>query len=147
MRIRESAQLKTVLELYDMEIRQKISIPNFQKLKTMVKRRKDQNLRLRKFDARHERIESGAVVKNRQGLSGVGGGKDLFASGKKKGSVRKETSAVSGKRVTIVPRNQNTLPPRLLSQPYHEIEVCRRREVSEAKVTMGPFFDNRADIF
>ena len=30
--IRESAQLKTVLELYDMEIRQKISMPNYQKM-------------------------------------------------------------------------------------------------------------------
>ena len=32
LRIRESAQLKTVLELYDMEIHQKISMPNYQKL-------------------------------------------------------------------------------------------------------------------
>ena len=30
LRIRESAQLKTVLELYDMEIHQKISLPNYQ---------------------------------------------------------------------------------------------------------------------
>ena len=37
LRIRESVQLKTVKELYDMEIHQKISVPNFQKLKTMVK--------------------------------------------------------------------------------------------------------------
>ena len=43
MRIRESAQLKTVLELYDMEFHQKISVPNYQKLKTMVKRSIDQN--------------------------------------------------------------------------------------------------------
>ena len=53
LRIRESDQLKTVLELYDMEIHQKISVPNYQKLKPMVKRRKDQKLRLRNFDARH----------------------------------------------------------------------------------------------
>ena len=51
LRIRESAQLKTVLELYDMEIHQKISMPNCQKLKTMVNRRTDQKLRLRNFDA------------------------------------------------------------------------------------------------
>ena len=56
LRIRESAQLKTVLELYDMEIHQKISVPNYQKLRTMVKRSIDQRLRLRKFDARHGRI-------------------------------------------------------------------------------------------
>ena len=43
-------------------------------------------------------------------------------------------------------KNRNTLPPRLLSRPYHEIEVCRGKAVSDAKVTMGPFFDNRADI-
>ena len=39
LRIRESAQLKNVLELYDMEIHQKISALNYQKLKTMVKKR------------------------------------------------------------------------------------------------------------
>ena len=32
LRIRESAQLKTVLELHDMEIHQKISMPNYQKI-------------------------------------------------------------------------------------------------------------------
>ena len=56
LRIRESAQLKNALELYDKEIHQKISMPNYQKLKTMVKRRKDQKLQLRTFDARHGRI-------------------------------------------------------------------------------------------
>ena len=40
---RESAQLKTVLELYDMEIHQKISMPNYQQLKTLVKGSIDQN--------------------------------------------------------------------------------------------------------
>ena len=43
LRIRESAQLKTVLELYDMEIHQKISMPNYRKMKTMVKRIVDGN--------------------------------------------------------------------------------------------------------
>ena len=38
LRLRESVQLKTVLELYDMEIHQKILKTNCQKLKTMVKR-------------------------------------------------------------------------------------------------------------
>ena len=58
-------------------------------------------------------------------------------SGKKKASVRKETSAVSGMSVTIVPKNQNTLPPHLLSHPSHEVEVCRRKEVSKAKGNHG----------
>ena len=70
LRIRESAQLKTVLEFYDMEIHQNFSMSNHQKLKTMVKRSTYQKLRLRNFDARHEKIESGAVVKSRKGLIG-----------------------------------------------------------------------------
>ena len=65
-------------------------------------------------------------------------------SGKKKASVRKET--VSATRPKILRTNQNILPPHLLSQPHHEVEVCRGREVFEAKVTMMLFFDNRADI-
>ena len=71
LRIRESAQLKTVLEMYDMSIHHKISVPNYQKLKTIVNRSKDQKLRLRNFDARHGRIESGAVIKSRKVLIGV----------------------------------------------------------------------------
>ena len=85
LRIRESDQLKTVLELHDMEIHQKISVPNFQKLKTMVKRSIDQKLRLRNFDARHGRFVSGAVVKSRKGSIGVEGGTVICHWWKEKG--------------------------------------------------------------
>ena len=67
-------------------------------------------------------------------------------SGKTKASVRRETSAISGMRMAFVPENQNTLPPRLPSHLSHEVEVCRGKDVSEAKVTMVPFFDNCVDI-
>ena len=73
LRIRESEQLKTVLEVC--EIHQKISMPSYQNLKTMVKRSKDQKLRLRNSDARHGKIETGAVVKSRKGSCGVERGK------------------------------------------------------------------------
>ena len=43
----------------------------------MVKRGKDQKLRFRNFDARHGKIESAAVVKNRKGIIGVDGGKGI----------------------------------------------------------------------
>ena len=79
------AQLKTVLLLYDMEIHQKISVSNYQKLKTMVKRRKDQKLRSRNFDARHGRIETGAVVKSRKGpTAALKGGKGTCYQWKRK---------------------------------------------------------------
>ena len=86
LRIRESAKLKTVL---DIQIHQKISMPNYQKLKTMMKRRKDQKLRLRNFDARHGRIETGAVTKNQKGTSGVEGGKGTCYQWKEKGQCSK----------------------------------------------------------
>ena len=89
LRIRESAQLKTVLELSDMEIHQKISMPNCQKLKTMVKRSINQKLRSRNIDARHGKIETGALVKNRKGLSGVEGGKGTWYQWKEKGQCSK----------------------------------------------------------
>ena len=89
LRIRESAQLETVLELYDMKIHQKISMPNYQKLKTMVKRSIDQKLRLRNVDARPGRIETGTVIKNRKGMSGVGGGKGTCYQWKEKGQCSK----------------------------------------------------------
>ena len=71
LRIRESDQPKTVLELYGMEFPQEISEPDYQMLKTMVKRSIDQKLRLRNFEARNERIETGAVVSNRRDQHGV----------------------------------------------------------------------------
>ena len=89
LRTRGSAQLKTVLELYDMEIHQKISMLNYQTLKTMVKRNLDQKLRLRNFDARHGRTETRAVVKNRKGLIGVEGGKGFCYQWKEKGQCSK----------------------------------------------------------
>ena len=50
------------------------SMPDHQKLKTMVKRSMDQKLRLTNFDARNERIETGAVVASRSDQKGVGRG-------------------------------------------------------------------------
>ena len=49
MRTRESDQLKTVLAMCKPEIDQHLSKPNYQKLKTMLKRQKDQKIRVRSF--------------------------------------------------------------------------------------------------
>ena len=60
LRIRESEKLKTVLELYNMEIHQKKAGPD----KTMVKRGIEQNLRMKNFEARNGNLETNARVKN-----------------------------------------------------------------------------------
>ena len=64
LRVRESEKLKTVLELYDLEIHQKKLGPDYHRLKTMVKRNIEQNLRIRNFDARNGNYERNAVVNN-----------------------------------------------------------------------------------
>ena len=56
----------------------------YQKLKTMVKRSIDQKLRLRNFDARQGKIETGAVAKGRKGLSGVERGRGFCYQWKEK---------------------------------------------------------------
>ena len=44
-------------------------------------------------------------------------------------------------------KNPHRKPPHLPSHQRHEVEVCRgEEEVSEANVTLVPFFHNRADI-
>ena len=64
LRIRESEKLKTVLELYKMEKHQKKLGPDYHRLKTMVKRSIEQNLRFKNFEARNGNYERNAVVKN-----------------------------------------------------------------------------------
>ena len=64
LRIRESEKLKTVLELYNMEIHQKKAGLDYHRLKTMVKRSIEQNLRKKNFEIRNGNYETSAVVKN-----------------------------------------------------------------------------------
>ena len=64
LRIRESEQLKTELEFYDMEIHQKKAGPDYHRLKTMVKRSIEQDLRNKNFGSRNGNFEKNAVVKN-----------------------------------------------------------------------------------
>ena len=64
LRIRESEKLKTVLELYDLETHQKKLGPDYYRLKTMVKRSIEQEIRNKNFGARSGNFEKNSVVKN-----------------------------------------------------------------------------------
>ena len=91
LRIRESDKLKTVLELYDLEIHQKKSGPDYHRLKTMVKRSIEQEIRNKNFGIRNGNFEKNAVVKN-QGTKEVW---EIVGNGKPTGSALKETIVVS----------------------------------------------------
>ena len=107
----------------------------------MRKRSINQKLRLRNFDVRNERIETGAVVTIRTGLSGVERGKAFVISGKK-GSVRRETNVVSCMSVVVV-RNRHRKPNHPLSHNLqkHKVEVCREKEMPEAEASLRNSID------
>ena len=62
--IRESEKLQFVLELYDLETHQKKLGLDYQRLKTMVKRSIEQEIRNKNFGNRNGNFERNAVVKN-----------------------------------------------------------------------------------
>ena len=123
---------KTLSQLYDMEIHQKTSTPNYQKLKTMVNRRTDQKLRLRNFDARHGKIETGAVVKSRQGLSVVvREEEENVTSGKKKASVRRVD------RCSFQHKSHKRATPTPKAAPSSEPSMTQGRFASRKKSVRG----------
>ena len=125
---------------------QKISMPNYQKMKTMVKISIYQKLRSRNFDARHGRIETGAVIKNRKGMSGVEGGKGICYQWKEKGQCSK------GDQCSFWHESNDRAPkPEHTAATFWAINGTRSKCVEEKKypeaiVTLVSFFDNRVDI-
>ena len=65
-KIREAEKLKTILELYNVEIHQKKAGLDYHRLETMVKRSIEQDLRNRNFGSRNGNFETRAVVKNQR---------------------------------------------------------------------------------
>ena len=98
-----------MLELYDLETHQKKLGPDYPRLKTMVKRSIEQNLRNRNFGARSGNYERNAVVKNQESKENVG-------SEKPKGSVLKETVAVSATMLISVQKMTQPNPSPSLQQ-------------------------------
>ena len=110
MRTREFAQLKTVLAQYGQEIEQHISQPNYQKLKTMVKRWVAQKIRARNFEARNERIEKGVLVKIVMGnMSALEGNTENAVSVRPKDSAQREMLAVSATMKMSLEKQHNRL--------------------------------------
>ena len=143
LRLCNSDQLKTVLEFYVMEIHQKISMPNHQKLKTMAKRSIDQKLRSRNFDDRNKRIETEAVVTSRRGLSGVERGQGFCYQWKAKGQCSRGDQCSfrhdEDKRAKTDTNNRHPL-----NHQNKEVEVRREKRASEAGVHLGSSLDSRA---
>ena len=66
LRIRESEKPQTVLDLYDLETHQKELGPDYHRLKTMVKRSIEQEIRNKNFGNRIGNFVKNAVIKNQK---------------------------------------------------------------------------------
>ena len=140
LRIRESEKLKTVLELYDLEIHQKNLGPDYHRLKTMVKRSIEQDLRNRNFEARNgnwSRIKGQKSV-DKEFLEIVGNVSPT-------GSVLEETIAVSVTMSISVEKLHHQIRLRILSCNRMS-EMRREPEVPEEKVPMVECLDGPARI-
>ena len=81
------------------------------------------------------KIETGAVVSSRRGISGIErGSRNLLSVESKKVSVREETNTVSDTRVMIVQKRHRK----------QEVAVCREKGASEAAASLGISTDSRA---
>ena len=78
-----------------MEIHQKKAGPDYHRLKTMVQRSIEQNLRMENFEARNGNYERNAVVNNQGTKQREQKFLDIVGNGNLTSSVGKETIAVS----------------------------------------------------
>ena len=95
LRIRESEKLKTVLELYDLEIHQKKIGPDYHRLKAMVKRSIEQEIRIKNLKPETERMRQTPWARILGQNSVYNEFLEIGGSGSPTGSVQKETIAVS----------------------------------------------------
>ena len=146
LRIRESEKLKTVLESYNMEIHQKKAGPDYHRLKTMVKRSIEQNLRMKNFEARNGNYERNAVVKNRETKQREQRTQEYCWQWKANGgSVLKETIAVSGTISVGVQNQHSRIHLRDLLRGRMR-EMRREPEVPEERVPVEECLDCHARI-
>ena len=131
--IREFEKLKTVLELYNMEIHQKKAGPDYHRLKTMVNRSIEQEIRNRNFEK-----NQGTNSVNKEVWEIVGNEKPT-------GSVWKETMAVSVKILVNVQKWHSRILFRVLSCSRVS-ENHREPEVPEVRARVVECRDGLARI-
>ena len=95
LRIRESEKLKTVLELDNMEIHQKKAGPDYHRLKTMVKRSIEQDVRNKNLAPGMDIMKETPWSRIREQNSVYKKFLEIVGNGSPTGSVPEETIAVS----------------------------------------------------
>ena len=145
LRIRQPEKVKTVLELYYLEIHQEKAGPDYHRLKMMVKRSIEQDTRNKNFGARSGNYEKNALVKNqgtkKRGPRILG---DCCQWGPT-GSVLEETIAVSVMIPICVEKWHSRIRLQFLACSIMR-EMRREPEVPEETVPVVECFDDHARI-
>ena len=145
LRIRESEKLKIVLELYDLEIHQKKIGPNYHRLKTMVKRSIEEDIRNKNFGIRNGNFEKNAVVNNQGNKTACAKNSwRLLALGNQR-TVCERRIAVSATILISVEKLHHQIRLRILSCSRMS-ENHREPEVPEEKVPVVECFDGLVRI-
>ena len=142
LRIRESENLKTVLELYDLETHQKKLGPNYHRLKAMVKNKK---FEIRTLGWEAEILRRTPWSRIREQNSVYKEFMEIVGNGKPMGSVWKETLAVSATISISVAKLHHQIRLRILSCSRMS-ENHRGPEVPEGRVTVVECRDGLARI-
>ena len=145
LRIRESEKLKTVLELYSMEIHQKKAGPDYHRLTTMVKKKvpsKIFEIRILATEMEIMRETPWSRIRRQNSVDRILG--DCW-QWKLTGSVRKETIAVSVTISISVEKLHHQIRLRILSWSRMS-ENHREPEVPEVRAPVVECFDGLARI-
>ena len=132
-KLQNSAQLRTVMALYDQVVARNIGTPNYQQLKTAVKLKIDQMMRNWNFKARNDVVERSSP-RFKRFKSMLRGKRESVFSVKHKDNVLKETHVVSVMtffwllETEVVVRDEND--DRLLLHP-----IQRQYRLTEKKAT------------
>ena len=145
LRIRESEKLKTVLEMYDLEIHQKKAGPDYHRWKTMVKEVSSRIYEWRILAPETEimREMPWSRIKGQNSVDKVF--LEIVGNGKLTGSVLKETIAVSVRILISVQKRRSRILLRALLRGRMR-EMHREPGVPEARVSVEGCFDFPARI-
>ena len=145
LRIQESEKLKTVLELYDLEIHQKKLGPDYHRLKTMVKRVSSKIFEIRILAPEMEILRRTPWSRIREQNSVDKEFLEIVGNGKPTDSVQKETIAVSAAMSISVEKLHSQMHLRILSCSRMS-EKHREPEVPEEEVPVVECLDGLARI-
>ena len=142
MRMRESAQLKTVLELYDMGIHQNKSMPNYQKLKMMVEKKHRSETQIEKlWRQKRENSDRGSGYEP-QGFQWRWERRGICFQWKAQAQCSRGDQCSFFRHDGDDLQNRHQKPRHPQSHQHQEVEMRREKGASEAEASLESLIDS-----